>query len=237
MLNWWLPENASTFGRDIDWMFHLIYYITGAVFLLVTGTFLVFLVRYRHRPDRQARYTHGSTPLEIVWTVVPAVILVILTALSVPAWSKVKMTLPESDVVIQVTAKQFNFQVTYPGPDGRFGTADDRTFLDEMHVPVGRPVRLLLRSQDVIHSLFVPAFRFKQDLVPGREIAAWFEVIRPGKYEVPCAELCGFGHSGMRAWVYAHPAEEYARWAAQHLAPGAAGTPPTGTGEGRGSQS
>lgn len=237
MLNWWLPENAATFGRDIDWMFHLIFYITGGVFLLVTGTFLVFLVLYRDRPGRRARYTHGSTPLEIVWTVVPAVILVILTALSVPAWSRVKMTLPETDVVIQVTSKQFNFQVTYPGPDGRFGTADDRTFLDEMHVPVGKPVRLLLRSQDVIHSLFVPGFRFKQDLVPGREIAAWFEVTRPGKYEAPCAELCGFGHSGMRAWVYAHTAEEYARWAAEHLAPGAAGAPPAAGGERKGGAS
>jgi cytochrome c oxidase subunit 2 len=119
--------------------------------------------------------------------------------------------------VLQVTGKQFNWQVTYPGPDGRFGTPDDKTLLDEMHVPVGKPIRVNLRSQDVIHSFFVPNFRFKQDAVPGREIATWFEITKPGKYEAPCAELCGFGHSGMRGWVYVHTAEEYAKWAAANL--------------------
>jgi cytochrome c oxidase subunit 2 len=221
MLSWWLPENVATYGGDIDWLFHLIYYITGGTFVLVTVTFLAFLVLYRDRPGRRARYTHGSTPLEIAWTVVPALILVVLTFLSVPAWSKIKMTMPQTDFVVQVTGKQFNWQVTYPGPDGRFGTSDDKTLLDEMHVPVGKPIRVNLRSQDVIHSFFVPSFRFKQDAVPGREIAAWFEVTKPGKYELPCAELCGFGHSGMRAWVYVHTAEEYAKWAAANLAAGA----------------
>ncbi|HZO43352.1 MAG TPA: cytochrome c oxidase subunit II transmembrane domain-containing protein, partial [Methylomirabilota bacterium] len=112
MLDWWLPENVSTYGREIDWLFHLIYYITGITAILVFATMLVFLVMYRDRPGRKARYTHGNTTLEIVWTVVPALILVILTLLSVPAWSKIKMTMPETDFVVQVTAKQFNWQVT-----------------------------------------------------------------------------------------------------------------------------
>jgi cytochrome c oxidase subunit 2 len=217
MLEWWLPENVSTFGADIDWLFKLIYWITGITFVLVSVTFLAFLVVYRDRPGRRARYTHGNTSLEIIWTVVPALILVVLTLLTVPAWSRVKMTMPATDFVVQVTAKQFNFQITYPGADGKFGTADDKTLLDEMHVPVGKPIRVNLRSQDVIHSFFVPQFRLKQDAVPGREIPAWFEVTKPGKYELPCAELCGFGHSGMKGWVYAHTPEEYARWAAENL--------------------
>jgi cytochrome c oxidase subunit 2 len=217
MLNWWLPENVTSYGRDIDWLFHLIYAITGVTFILVTVAFLAFLVIYRDRPGRQARYTHGNTTLEIVWTVVPALILVVLTFLSVPAWSKIKMTMPATDVVIEVTAKQFNWQVRYPGPDGKFGTEDDKAFLDEMHVPVGKPVRINLKSQDVIHSFFVPQFRIKQDAVPGREIGVWFDVMKPGKYEWPCAELCGFGHSGMNGWVYAHSAEDYAKWAAENL--------------------
>jgi len=217
MLNWWLPENVTSYGHDIDWLFHLIYAITGVTFILVTVAFLAFLVIYRDRPGRQARYTHGNTTLEIVWTVVPALVLVVLTFLSVPAWSKIKMTMPATDVVIEVTAKQFNWQVRYPGPDGKFGTEDDKTFLDEMHVPVGKPVRINLKSQDVIHSFFVPQFRIKQDAVPGREIGVWFDVMKPGKYEWPCAELCGFGHSGMRGWVYAHSAEDYAKWAAENL--------------------
>jgi cytochrome c oxidase subunit 2 len=217
MLSWWLPENVATYGGEIDWLFHLIYYITGITFILVTVAFLSFIVIYRDRPGRRARYTHGNTPLEIVWTVVPSLILVVLTFLSVPAWSKIKMTVPPTDFVVPVPGKQFNWQVTYPGPDGRFGTPDDKTLLDEMHVPVGKPIRVNLRSQDVIHSFFVPNFRFKQDAVPGREIATWFEITKPGKYEAPCAELCGFGHSGMRGWVYVHTAEEYAKWAAANL--------------------
>jgi len=225
MLDWWLPENVSTYGKDIDWLFQLIYYITGATLVLVSVALVAFLWIYRDRPGRRARYTHGSTPLEIAWTVVPALILVLLTALSVPAWSRIKMTQPDTDFVVEVTAKQFNWQITYPGPDGRFGTADDKTLLDEMHVPVNKVVRVVLKSQDVIHSFFVPQFRMKQDAVPGREIAQWFEATKPGKYELPCAELCGFGHSGMKGWVYVHTPADYAKWAAETLT---AATPPAG---------
>jgi cytochrome c oxidase subunit 2 len=105
--------------------------------------------------------------------------------------------------------------VTYPGPDGKFGTEDDKTFDNEIHVPVGKPVALILKAQDVIHSLYMPNLRFKQDAVPGREISAWFEANKPGKYEMPCAELCGFGHSGMRGWLFVHTPEEYAKWVKQ----------------------
>jgi len=154
--------------------------------------------------------------------VVPALILVILTLLSVPAWSRIKMTMPETDFVVQVNAKQFNWQVTYAGADGKFGTADDKMLLDEMHVPVNKVVRVILKSQDVIHSFFVPQFRIKQDAVPGREIRVWFDATKPGKYEWPCAELCGFGHSGMRGWIYVHTPEEYGKWAAENLTVAAA---------------
>jgi cytochrome c oxidase subunit II len=217
MLNWWLPENVSSYGAEIDWLFHLIYWITGITAILVFACLIAFLVMYRDRPGRQATYTHGNTTLEIVWTVVPALILVVLTFLSVPAWSKIKMQIPPGDVVVEVTAKQFNWQVVYAGPDGKFGTEDDKKFLDEMHVPVNKKIRVNLKSQDVIHSFFVPNFRIKQDAVPGREIGAWFDAMKPGKYEWPCAELCGFGHSGMKGWIYVHTPEEYAKWEAENL--------------------
>jgi cytochrome c oxidase subunit II len=218
MLDWWLPENVSTYGRDIDWLFHLIYWITGITALLVFATMIAFLVMYRDRPGRRARYTHGNNTLEIVWTVVPSLILVVLTFLSAPAWSRIKIQAPPpSDFVVHVTAKQFNWQVTYPGPDGKLGTADDKTLLDEMHVPANKVIHVHLRSQDVIHSFYVPQFRMKQDAVPGREIVQWFEATKPGKYELPCAELCGFGHSGMKGWIYVHGAEDYRKWAAENL--------------------
>jgi cytochrome c oxidase subunit 2 len=222
MLNWWLPENVSTFGGEIDWLFHLIYAITAITGILVFVALIAFLVMYRDRPGRRARYTHGNTTLEIVWTVVPALILVVLTFLSVPAGTKIKMSQPPTDFVVLVDAKQFNWQVYYPGPDGKFGTEDDKKFLDEMHVPVNKPIKVILKSQDVIHSFFVPNFRIKQDAVPGRTIGAWFDATKPGKYEWPCAELCGFGHSGMKGWIYVHTPEEYAKWAAENLAAGPA---------------
>jgi cytochrome c oxidase subunit II len=217
MLDWWLPENVSTYGREIDWLFQLIYAITGVTFVLVTVTLIAFLVMYRDRPGRRARYTHGNSTLEIVWTVVPALILVILTFLSAPAWSRIKMSAPPSDFVLEVTAKQFNWQVKY--------AKSDKVFLDEMHVPVNKVVHVDLKSQDVIHSFFVPSFRMKQDAVPGRSIMQWFEATKPGKYELPCAELCGFGHSGMKGWVYVHTEADYKKWAAENLTASAAGAP------------
>jgi len=215
MLSWWLPEDVSSYGKDIDFLFHLIYYITGATFVLVAAAMIAFLVLYRHKEGRRATYTHGNTTLEIVWTVVPTLILVVLTFLSVPTWARIKMQMPKTDLTVQVNAKQFNWIVTYPGPDGKFGTEDDKTFDNEIHVPVGKPVKLILKSQDVIHSLYMPNLRFKQDAVPGREIPAWFDATKPGKYEIPCAELCGFGHSGMRGWLFVHTPEDYQKWVKQ----------------------
>jgi cytochrome c oxidase subunit 2 len=207
-----LPENIATYGKEIDNLFYLIYYITGAAFVLVSTLLVSFLVMYRARPGRRAVYSHGNTTLEMVWTIVPALILIVITFLSIPSWSKVKSRIPESDLHIRITGKQFNWEVQYPGPDGKFDTADDQTFDNELHVPTGKPVVLHLRARDVIHSVFIPAARFKQDAVPGREILQWIEVTKPGKYEIPCAELCGFGHSGMLGHLTVHTAEDYAKW-------------------------
>ena len=208
----WLPENVATYGEDIDRLFYLTYYITGAAFLLTTVLMLAFLVIYRQRPGRRATYTHGNTALEMTWTIVPALILVVLTFLSIPSWSRVKSRVPESDLHIRILGKQFNWEVTYPGPDGKFDTPDDQTLDNEVHVPVGKAVILHLRAKDVIHSVFIPQARFKQDAVPGREIVQWVQITKPGKYEIPCAELCGFGHSGMRGFLFVHTPEEYQQW-------------------------
>lgn len=215
-MNWSLipmPENASTFGTDIDSLFWLVHYIVVATFFLVQGALVVFLVRYRRKPGQRAVYTHGNTSLEIAWTIIPSLILVMLALISRSSWANIKQHVPPTNFMVRVTAKQFNWELTYPGPDAQFDTADDVTMDNEFHVPVHKVVRLQLRSKDVIHSFFIPSFRFKQDLVPGHEIPAWFEATKTGKYEVPCAELCGFGHSGMRGFVYVDTPEEFAAWA------------------------
>ena len=208
----WLPENISTYGRQIDDLFYLIFYITMVSLVLVYAAMAWCLVRYRYRPGRRAVYTHGNTPLEIIWTIVPAVILVYLALLSKTSWDEIRGTMPPSDYHIDVIAKQFNWDFVYPGPDGKIGTDDDLTLENDLNVPVNEVVRLTLKSEDVIHSFFVPQLRVKQDMLPGREIPLWFEATKPGRYEIPCAELCGFGHSGMRGWLTVHSPEEYARW-------------------------
>jgi cytochrome c oxidase subunit 2 len=215
----WLPEDVSTFGGEIDSLFYLIYYITAATFILVTVLMIVFLVIYRERPGRRATYSHGNTTLEIIWTIVPAAILIVLSFMSVSTWAKVKREAPESDFELQVAAKQFNWEIVYPGGDRKFGTDDDRKFDNDLHVPVNKVVRVHLTANDVIHSFFLPNLRLKQDAVPGRTILVWFEATKPGKYELPCAELCGFGHSGMKGWLFVHTPEEYAKWAQEHLTP------------------
>lgn len=216
----WFPENVSTFGGDIDSLFYLILYITGAWFLLTEGLILFFLVRYRRRAGAKAAYIPGNTLRQAAWILVPCLIVLILDLWidfrGAAVWAKIKGKVPASDLMIQVTGKQFNWEIVYPGPDGKFGTEDDFQIDNELHVPTGKVVRVVLKSKDVIHSFFLPNLRLKQDAVPGREIVAWFEATKPGKYEIPCAELCGFGHSGMSGWLYVHTPEDYAKWVKKH---------------------
>jgi cytochrome c oxidase subunit 2 len=212
----WFPENVSTFGGEIDSLFYLILYITGAWLLLTQGLILVFLIKYRRREGQRAAYIPGNSLKQAAWILIPGLIVVFLDLWidlrGAEVWAKIKGQMPSSDLLVQVTGKQFNWEIVYPGPDGKLGTADDLQMDNELHVPVDKVVRVVLKSKDVIHSFFLPNLRLKQDTVPGREIVAWFEATKPGKYEIPCAELCGFGHSGMNGWLFVHTAEEYQKW-------------------------
>ena len=219
MLNW-LPENVSTFGSDIDSLFYLIYYITGIAFLLTEGALFLFLFVYRRRDGRRATYVTGNQLGELGWLLVPCFVVLLLDLWiderGAGVWNKVKGQRPPADVQVQMTGKQFNWEVVYPGPDGQFGTADDLQLENDLHVPAGKVVEVALQSRDVIHSFFLPHLRLKQDAVPGREIPAWFIATKPGRYEIPCAELCGFGHSGMKGWLTVHTPEEYQQWVQEH---------------------
>ncbi len=205
----WLPHNVSTYGGEIDSLFILIYYLTGIVFLLVAAVMVAFLWKYRDRQDgRRATYSHGNNTLEIIWTVIPAIIFIALGVMASKSWADIKIHRPPADLVVRVTGKQFNWEVQYPGPDGKLDTPDDygvgasaAATENLLRVPVNKVVHVELRSKDVIHSFFVPQFRLKQDALPGRTILAWFEATEPGKYELPCAELCGSGHTTMRGHV------------------------------------
>src|SRR5262245_65580935 len=120
----WLPEDVSTFGGEIDFLFYLIYYITGAAFILVTALMIIFLVMYREREGRRATYTHGNTALEITWTVIPAIVFISLSFMSVSSWGSIRTHAPPSDFDLQVSAKQFNWEVPYPGAARECETAE-----------------------------------------------------------------------------------------------------------------
>lgn len=212
----WFPENVSTYGGDVDGVFYLILYITTFFFFLTEGLILYFAIRYRRKAGKRATGNRGDTWSELAWILVPAAIVVVLDLWidfrGAKVWAKIKGQPPPSEVIVQATGKQFNWEFVYPGPDGKLGSADDLQLDNELHVPVGKVVRVILKSKDVIHSFFLPNLRLKQDVVPGREIVAWFEATKPGRYEIPCAELCGFGHSGMNGWLIVHAPEDYAKW-------------------------
>lgn len=214
----WLPEGVSSVAPAIDRLFYIILWITGAVFVAVEGTLLVFLVRYRQRPGRRAAYTHGNAFVETIWTVIPAAILVWLAFYNQRVWSQVRGTPPPHDLEIEVTAEQFAWNIRYAGADGALNTADDITTINQLHLPVQQTVLIHLKSKDVIHSFFVPQFRFKQDTVPGLTGRVWLEAVKEGQYEIACAELCGLGHYRMRGYLTIEPSEAFTAWLAAQQA-------------------
>ena len=217
------PENISTYGGEIDSLFNVIVILTGITFVLVELTLVWFIFKYRGRPGHKAYYTHGNSKLEIFWTTATAVIVLALGAWSWPLWLRIKdpSRFPTAQLELGITVKQFEWNVKYPGADGRLGTPDDFTKRNQLHIPVNQPVAVELSSEDVIHSFFVPEFRVKQDAVPGMHITAWFQATKTGEFEIGCAELCGMGHYTMRARVFVHTPEEYNAWLTQQASGGA----------------
>ena len=219
----WFPKNISTFGAELDSLFWLIFYIVGIGFLLSEAVILFFAIRYRRHEGKRAAFIQGEKMSEFAWILVPTAIVLLLDFgidfAGAKAWSKVKGAAPTPEVQVHVTGKQFNWNFIYPGPDGEFGTEDDVTLENELHVPVAKVIGLELRSEDVIHSFFVPTLRLKQDIIPGRRIPAWFEATETGRFEIACAELCGYGHYTMRGFLTVHSAEEYTKWLSETWPP------------------
>ena len=214
----WLPEGITTTAPTIDRLFYTILWITGVVFVLVQGTLVIFLVRYRRRPGQRAAYTHGNFLVEVIWTVIPALILVYLALRSQHVWSEVRGTPPPPEFEVEITAEQFAWNVRYAGADGTFNTADDITTINQLHLPVNQTVLVHLKSKDVIHSFFVPQFRMKQDTVPGLTGHIWIKATKTGNFEIACAELCGLGHYRMRGFLVIESPETLKTWLAAQLA-------------------
>jgi cytochrome c oxidase subunit 2 len=215
-MGWILPAGASSYAGEIDWLYYMILVITGLAFVIVEAALIWFLIRYRARPGRRAHYTHGSLKAEAIWTAVPAVVVVVIGLLSAGVWNEIRgrESVPPGSIPIRLVAKQFEWNATY-----------DFSTRNQLHVPAGRPVVVMLEAEDVIHSFFVPAFRVKQDAVPGMTTPVWFEATTPGEYEIACAELCGLGHYRMRAGVTVHAADDYEQWQAAQRSRTVASTP------------
>jgi cytochrome c oxidase subunit 2 len=212
--SWLLPETVSTFGPALDDLYYVILWITGIVFFATEITLVVFMVKYRHREGRKAEYIHGSNKAEVIWTVIPFVIVMGLAFYSKALWDEIRDPdrIPPDSFPINVMASQFEWNATYAGADGQFGTSDDFVSRNLLHIPVDRPVVVYLEAEDVIHSFFLPDFRVKQDAVPGMMIPVWFQATRTGEFTLACAELCGLGHYTMDGRVVVDSEADFQSW-------------------------
>ncbi|OFW27109.1 MAG: hypothetical protein A3H27_15705 [Acidobacteria bacterium RIFCSPLOWO2_02_FULL_59_13] len=232
----WFPALASEHGADIDLMMRYLLVTVGA--LLLAGHLALGFFIWRFAGQDRVSLRMASAKAERRWSLIPVVVMTLVAeggvlALGLPVWGKLAGAAPADAVAVEVTAEQFAWNVRYPGPDGKFGRTDaqllslsnplgldrqdtaardDVHLLNEVFVPVGRPVRVRLRSKDTLHSFFLPFQRIKQDVVPGMTIEIWFVPNKVGTYEIACAELCGFGHYQMRGLLQVLPSDEFEQW-------------------------
>lgn len=215
-ISWGFPENASVDGGRIDTLFWAMMIVLTPFLLGVVAFVAYCLVCFRARPGRRAEHITGFKTAAGT-----AAIAALLMAMELPfdilqekVWADatVNFPKPEEATTVQVFAEQFAWNFRYPGPDGRFGTADDLTYINKLVVPLDKPVLCLLRSRDVIHSFWLPHFRVKMDVMPGVTHKAWFRPAKPGQWEVGCAELCGLGHYKMHGLLKVVTPEAYAKW-------------------------
>lgn len=227
----WLPPLAST-RTEIDAAIRITLFVTGLVFVATNLLLAYFGWRYQDRPGARAAYWHDNNRLEWSWSLVTAGILAAFLFSALTLWAKVKSAPPADAMLVEVTGQQFAWNVRYPGPDGVLGrtdhavatqenpiglvaddpaSKDDVLLLNNMYLPQDRPVRVNVRSMDVIHSFFLPHFRVKQDAMPGMTIEIWFVPNKAGTYDLACAEHCGLGHYRMRGQVHVVAAADFDR--------------------------
>ncbi len=220
LYNHWFPEDVSEYGYVIDGLFMVILWMTGIVFLGTELALVWFLWRYDEKSNRDpVKYTHGSHNLEVVWTILPAATLLFIAIYQMNAWADTKVREPEDPGLnVEVVARQFEWRLRYPGPDGELQTPDDVHTVNDLHVPLDEDILVHLKSQDVLHSFFLPNLRVKQDAVPGMSIPVWFRAKKSGTYDLVCAELCGWGHYKMKGRLTVEPRSEFNTWLAQMTA-------------------
>ena len=223
---WWLPagpdpaagywHSASSAARSIDSLFVIVIWITGLVFIGTQVALVWATYKFSDKgPDHKAVYFHGSQRLEVIWTIIPAAILVFIALYQMGTWAgiKFKSEAPKVLPLAEITGRQFQWVMRYPGPDAKLHTPDDLIMVNDLHFVKDKPALIYLKSSDVLHSFFLPALRIKQDAVPGLTIPVWFDTDQAGHYELVCAELCGWGHYKMRGNVTVHETQsQFDEW-------------------------
>jgi cytochrome c oxidase subunit 2 len=201
---WFLPVRASNIANEVDALFFGLLILCGLITLGVCAAITIFCIRYRRGSKAERQKNQKSLVFEIVWSAIPLFIFMILFVWAGAVYFHMSKP-PDSATEIHVVGKQWMWKVQHP---------TGRREINQLHLLVNQPVKLLMTSQDVIHDVFVPAFRTKQDVLPGRYTVEWFIPTRIGHYHLFCAEYCGTDHSRMGGWVHVLDAEAYARWLA-----------------------
>lgn len=234
-----MPVQASAHAAEIDQMTVLVHWLMAVLFVGWGAYYIFVLFRFRRGANPVASYTGAKGKISKGTEVAVAVIeVVLLVFYAIPAWAKRVKAFPSENeaVVVRVVGEQFAWNVQYPGPDGRFGRTainlisaenplgldrtdaaakDDITTINQLNLPVDRPVLVHLSSKDVIHSFGLIEMRVKQDAVPGMQMPVWFIPTVPGQYEIACSQLCGLGHFRMRGFVTVQSAADYDKWFAE----------------------
>ena len=216
-VGWWMPQNVSSYGGEVDNLFNIILAITGVVFVLTEALLCWFMFRYAHSPARQALYVEGNHRLEITWTVATSVVLLYIAFAQVSVWERIKYAglMPEPDQVVQVTGRQWEWRIRYPADvtkneaEGHTWAEsqeiDDLRMPNELHTWAGAKVRIYLKTQDVIHSFGLPNLRLMQDALPGKTIPMWFQVKKEESNTVwnEAAGRCEEPEDASRRWEIA----------------------------------
>jgi cytochrome c oxidase subunit 2 len=217
MIEHFLPA-ASSYARDIDSLFTLIFVLVGFWLLLTEAMFIFLIVKFKAKDGRKAEYYTGEEKHLKRWITVPHFLVLICDIFilvgAVNVWYNVKQQLPEADETVRVIGQQWAWTFVHAGPDGEIDTDDDIAIVDELHVKVDTTYHYKLEARDVLHSFSVPVFRLKQDAVPGRVITGWFTPTLVGEHDIQCAEICGIGHGLMAARIFIETPEEHAAWMA-----------------------
>jgi cytochrome c oxidase subunit 2 len=271
-----LPVSASIEGDQYDFMFEITLIVTGVVFLITQALLFWFAFRYQSTEKRTSFYFPHNNKLELIWTTIPAIVMAILVAIGLRNWFNITSQAPADSQIVEVIGKQFNWIIRYPGKDGEMGkrnyrlinnennvlgmdskdpkNADDIVLENgEIHVQVGKPIKLIIGSRDVIHDVGLPHFRFKMDAVPGITTTLWFTPKYTSDqmkemtgnpnfvYELACDQMCGKGHYSMRGTVIVETRAQHEAWLASQkpymqagpmAKPGESTTDSTGNGAG-----